>query len=355
MDSVILRPMRVNPMAMRVKHEAQSAYLHSKDLNSRGPRLHETMLLQPAVHGRIGLRFTRSGKRALQCNGRRCFDRCIDRGFRNQPSGRMFRCMSMSFASLSNGTAAAGSAVSLAEEDLPLNPSGRQVQVEQRGEEWLQKRMNVISASDAANALGMFTSATVDTMNELFREKVTRVSAFSGNQYTAHGNAYEAYALKEFEALTGYFVEAGNFYEQDAPNGYLGVSPDGFVNFRSGRGVLEVKCPSKSGGLFEPELVEPATRLHTSYFVQIQQQLAVTGLDFAAFFSWTLNKGAVLIQVQRDQEFWDLLSPLLREFWHCVLRGREAYAQGLDFMQHRCAFALLFYSLAHPFFCFFDK
>jgi len=213
--------------------------------------------------------------------------------------------------------------------------TGRLVQLDQGSEEWHEKRMNLLTASDCANAAGFFGS---EALERLWREKVTKINSFSGNDMTRHGNAHEHFALRDFATLFGREVRPGLFYEQLAAGGFLGVSPDGHVSFRSGEGLLEMKCPSKADNEFGPEFAEPPQNLKPWYYMQIQQQLAVANLELAGYWSWTLNKGCLLVRVDRDREFWNQLYPLLCEFWDCVEAGRQVYAlNGTEHERFKCA------------------
>ena len=96
---------------------------------------------------------------------------------------------------------------------------------EQRSEAWLKLRGNMLTASDAAAAIGANKYQSPD---DLLRKKCGLGEPFKGNQATAHGTRLEPIACEMFEEKYGLKVyELGLIPHKSYP--WLGGSPDGLT------------------------------------------------------------------------------------------------------------------------------
>jgi putative phage-type endonuclease len=132
---------------------------------------------------------------------------------------------------------------------------------EQRSDEWLALRENMLTASDVASALG---HNRYEKPDDLLAKKVLK-KAWAGNAATAHGTLLEPVARDLYDARTGRKThEIGLVQHPKYP--FLGGSADGITE----DGLLvEIKCPLT-------RKIEDKVPVH--YLPQIQLLLEI--LDF---------------------------------------------------------------------------
>jgi putative phage-type endonuclease len=192
-------------------------------------------------------------------------------------------------------------------------------QYEQRTPAWYEVRRGLMTASDAAGALGIpaFTGQK-RPREELLRQKVS--GTFTGNFMTQWGqNNEDQVRDRAMRALGETAWDVGLVVHPDLP--WLGASPDGVTN--TGR-LIEIKCPYRR----KPD---PQTVPH-HYYPQIQVQLAVTGLDQCYFVQWQPAHLAVdgeevfsIIVVERDRAWFSQHVDALHDFWEDLMERRAAY------------------------------
>ena len=186
---------------------------------------------------------------------------------------------------------------------------------EQRSQEWLDLRENMITASDVASALG---ESHFESPDAFVKKKVLRTK-WAGNAATAHGTLLEPIARDLYDQkFNRKSHEVGLVQHRDYP--WLGASPDGITE----DGLLvEIKCPLS-------RKIEPNVPKH--YWPQVQLQLEITDLeecDFVQFRPAKVEGGSpefVVVRVQRDREWFKRALPMLEAVWQRVLKGR---AEGL--------------------------
>ena len=106
----------------------------------------------------------------------------------------------------------------------------------QKSEEWLALRGKMLTASDAATAIGV---NKYETPADLLLKKCGLGEKFTGNAATRHGEKYEDEARILYEERHGEVVhELGLCPHPLHP--WLGGSPDGVSE--SGK-LVEIKCP----------------------------------------------------------------------------------------------------------------
>lgn len=191
---------------------------------------------------------------------------------------------------------------------------------EQRSQEWLELRENMITASDVASALG---ENHYESPDAFVKKKVLRTK-WAGNAATAHGTLLEPIARDLYDQKYGRKShEIGLVQHRDYP--WLGASPDGVTE----DGILiEIKCPLT-------RKIEAKVPKH--YLPQVQLQLEITDLeecDFVQFRPAKVEGGApefVVVKVLRDREWFQRALPVLESVWRRVLKGRtEGLCEILD-------------------------
>ena len=186
---------------------------------------------------------------------------------------------------------------------------------EQRSQEWLDLRENMITASDAASAIG---ESPYESEDAFVKKKVLRTK-WAGNEATAHGTLLEPIVRDLYDQkYNRKSHEIGLVQHRDYP--WLGASPDGVTE----DGILvEIKCPKS-------RKITPNVPKH--YWPQVQLQLEITDLeecDFVQYKPASPEGGVeefVVVRVHRDREWFARVLPVLERVWQRVLKGR---AQGL--------------------------
>ena len=186
---------------------------------------------------------------------------------------------------------------------------------EQRSQEWLDLRENMITASDAASAIG---ESRYESEDAFVKKKVLRTK-WAGNAATEHGTRLEPLVRDLYDAkYNRKSHEIGLVQHREYP--WLGASPDGITE----DGILvEIKCPMS-------RKIEAKVPKH--YWPQVQLQLEITDLEECDFVQYRPAKNEsseaefVVVRVQRDREWFAKALPVLERVWQRVLKGR---AQGL--------------------------
>ena len=163
----------------------------------------------------------------------------------------------------------------------------------QRSEAWLKLRGNMLTASDAATAIGV---NPYEKPVGLILKKCGH-NKFTGNEFTAHGNKYEDEARDIYcERYNEISHEIGLFPHPEYT--WLGGSPDGITE--SGK-LVEIKCPLK-------RMITPEVPVY--YMPQLQLLMEILDLDEAVFIqykpsdiTWPKPYEFVVTEVKRDREW----------------------------------------------------
>jgi putative phage-type endonuclease len=194
---------------------------------------------------------------------------------------------------------------------------------EQRSQEWLDLRENMITASDVASALG---ENRYESPDSFVKKKVLRTK-WAGNAATAHGTLLEPFVRDLYDQkFNRKSHEIGLVQHREYP--WLGASPDGVTE----DGILvEIKCPLT-------RKIEPKVPAH--YLPQVQLQLEITDLDECDFVQYRPGDANsvppkaeefVVVRVHRDREWFARVLPALEVVWQRVLKGRtEGLCEILD-------------------------
>jgi len=190
----------------------------------------------------------------------------------------------------------------------------------QRSEEWLSLRGKMLTASDAATAIGCNPYETPD---KLILKKCG-VIRFDGNAATEHGNKYEAEARDIYCAKYGEVAHEIGLHPHPVYN-WLGGSPDGITE--SGK-LLEIKCPMMRA-------IKDEVPGH--YLPQLQLLMEILNLESCDFIqykpdelTWPAPPEFQVTHVKRDRQWFAEKLPVMDAFWKRVLWHR---ANGIDGLQ----------------------
>ena len=194
--------------------------------------------------------------------------------------------------------------------------------------DWLQLRRNYIGASEVSAILG------INPWKSSFGVYVDKVqgSTFEGNIHTEFGKWLEPHIRAEFpkrflkEEDVEIKVHAYPYMLQHPDYECLSVNLDGIMEHPEyGVGVIEIKTASEM-----QQKKWQDDELPDMYFCQIQQELSITGLSYAYVVA-LVGKRLLWKYVARDDEFIDLMTPRLVEFWNTFVVPKVAPAPaGLD-------------------------
>jgi putative phage-type endonuclease len=181
---------------------------------------------------------------------------------------------------------------------------------EQRSQEWLELRENMITASDIASALG---ENHYESPDSFVKKKVLRTQ-FKGNAATAHGTLLEPLVRDIYDQRYGRKShEIGLVRHREHP--WLGASPDGVTEDGL---LIEIKCPLT-------RKIEPKVPKH--YWPQVQLQLEITDLEECDFIQYRpaaemKPEEFVVVRVVRDREWFAKNLPTMRAVWNRIVAGR---------------------------------
>ncbi len=178
---------------------------------------------------------------------------------------------------------------------------------EQRSQEWLALRENMLTASDAASALG---SNPYEKPEKLLMKKCG-AHKWAGNEATNHGTLLEPVARdlydKQFSKKTH---EIGLVVHPKYP--FLGGSADGVTE----DGILvEIKCPLR-------RKIEAKVPKH--YVAQVQLLLEILDLEVCDFVQYRPDPYEfVTVRVVRDRKWFEEALPIMEAFWNRVIEARK--------------------------------
>lgn len=179
---------------------------------------------------------------------------------------------------------------------------------DQRSQEWLDLRGNLLTASDLATAIGLNPYEKPDG---LLAKKCGAARPWAGNEATAHGTRLEPMVRDLYDMRHGQISHEIGLVQHPVHK-FLGGSPDGITE--SGR-LLEIKCPLSRK--IKPEV--PGY-----YLPQIQLLLEIMDLEVCDFLQYKEGppEEFVVVEVQRDREWFAHYLPVMKAFWDRVLATR---------------------------------
>lgn len=183
----------------------------------------------------------------------------------------------------------------------------------QRSEAWLKLRGNMLTASDAATAIGV---NPYEKPEDLILKKCG-LKKFGGNQATFHGNKWEDVARDIYCEKYNEVAHEIGLYPHPTIN-WLGGSPDGITE--SGK-LIEIKCPLSR---------KITNEVPVYYMPQLQLLMEILNLEEAVFIqykpaeiAWPGPEEFVVTEVKRDREWFKTQLPVMDAFWKRVLWHRE--------------------------------
>lgn len=153
-------------------------------------------------------------------------------------------------------------------------------------ERWLAERRKYLCASEASVAL---RESSYMTREDLILEKAGLQPAWAGSEQTDLGLDLEPAIAKAATRKWGWQLEACGALIADPLCASLAATPDYFVETPWGRGVVQIKlttcqptedCKPRKNG--EPSTARYANGAPLDYQLQVQAELAVTGLEWGA-------------------------------------------------------------------------
>lgn len=183
---------------------------------------------------------------------------------------------------------------------------------EQRSQEWLDLRDQMITASDVASAIG---ENHYETPDAFIKKKVLRTK-WAGNAATEHGTLLEPLVRDLYDARTGRKShEIGLVQHRQYP--WLGASPDGVTEDGL---LIEIKCPLT-------RKIEAKVPKH--YWPQVQLQLEITDLEECDFIQYRPGSADppkpeefVIVRIKRDREWFARHLPAMKASWERICKGR---------------------------------
>jgi putative phage-type endonuclease len=180
---------------------------------------------------------------------------------------------------------------------------------DQRSQEWLDLRGNLLTASDLATAIGL---NPYEKPEGLLAKKCGAARPWAGNEATAHGTRLEPMVRDLYDMRHGQISHEIGLVQHPVHK-FLGGSPDGITE--SGR-LLEIKCPLSRK--IKPEV--PGY-----YLPQIQLLLEIMDLEVCDFLQYKEGppEEFVVVEVPRDREWFAHYLPVMKAFWDSVLAMRK--------------------------------
>ena len=193
----------------------------------------------------------------------------------------------------------------------------------QRSEEWLALRGKMLTASDAATAIGVNVYEKPD---DLILKKCG-YNKFEGNEATEHGNKYENVARDLYCEKYGEVAHEIGLHPHPKFN-WLGGSPDGITE--SGK-LLEIKCPLRR---------KITNEVPVHYMPQLQLLMEILNLEVCDFIqykpdelTWPNPPEFMVTRVPRDRGWFERYLPVMDAFWKRVLWHREHGVE--DLLSHQ--------------------
>lgn len=183
--------------------------------------------------------------------------------------------------------------------------------LEQNSNAWHELRRGIPTASMFSNIIttkGERSKSITDCINEKAANVIAgeTLETWQGNQWTERGHELEDDAVSHYSFIyDNYDVQKVGFVTND--DNTAGCSPDRLIN---DDGLLEIKCPMPKIHMAYLR----ANKLPTAYFQQVHGQMLITGRKWCDFMSYHPKLPALIIRVERDDEFCEKLSEQIKYF-----------------------------------------
>ena len=191
---------------------------------------------------------------------------------------------------------------------------------EQGTAEWHKARAGVVTASEMNKIYTSTGKASTQAgvyMRTLLMEHIIGGPTEShSNHWMDRGTDMEGEARDAYAFLTDAEVTQVGFVYSDERK-LVGCSPDGLVG---DDGMVELKCPKASTQI---EYMEKPGKVPSSYAVQLQAQLMVTGRAWVDFSPYFPGVRSPVLRVPRDDRFIMGLRAAVETFIAQMLERRE--------------------------------
>lgn len=191
--------------------------------------------------------------------------------------------------------------------------------------EWDFARLGIPTASMMSSIItstGKASTSSKTYMNQLVSDWHAghKTEAWSGNKFTDIGHEREPEITALYTLLTDNEVTDVGFVFKDETR-LVGCSPDGLVNED---GLTEFKNPKGSTmASYAVAYIKDKTKIPSTYFVQVQCQLWVTGREWCDFMVYHPDHGHILFHVKRDESFITTMSGMVSKFNTNMLQARD--------------------------------
>ena len=179
----------------------------------------------------------------------------------------------------------------------------RVIDHEQGTQEWLQSRLGCPSGSGFDRLItssGKPSTQADGYINQLIAELLTKeTTEVKVTEWMQRGTDLEPFARNFYELMSGNEVQEVGFCKHDTLE--CGVSPDGLIGTDGG---LEIKCPTPATHIAYLR----AGVLPSKYKQQVQGCMWVTGRDWWDFMSYHERMPALIVRVERDDDFITILA-----------------------------------------------
>jgi len=175
-------------------------------------------------------------------------------------------------------------------------------------DEWLSWRRKGVGSSDAAAVAGL---NPYRTPLEVYLDKLGLLEEQDETEAMYWGTVLEDVVAREFAARTGLKVWRRNAILQHPEYAWVLANIDRYIVQKGNWGVLECKTTSTfmrsdwSNGEVPP-----------MYYVQLQHQLAVTGLEYGYIAVLIGGREFAYFEIERDEETIKYLMQVEHDFWH---------------------------------------
>ena len=194
------------------------------------------------------------------------------------------------------------------------------IELIQNTHEWLEFRRKKIGASDAPVILEV---SPWKTPYQLWIEKTSGTPSIT-THHQKRGLELEELARQTFEKKTGTIMFPKVVLHPSFD--WMMASLDGIDI--DGQAIVEIKCPGPS----DHESAK-AGKIPEKYIPQLQHQLAVTGLQWAYYFSFDGTDG-VIVEIERDEVFIAKMIELEQVFWGYIETCTPPPLNEKDFVNH---------------------
>lgn len=172
---------------------------------------------------------------------------------------------------------------------------------------WLKWRSGGIGASDAPAIMG---ESPWKSSERLFREKTGRIVWGRTSEVMRRGTELEPEARSAYVRESGMRVDPACL--QSMSLDWQRASLDGLS--ADGLAAVEIKC-----GEAVYRETEKTRKVPKHYLGQLQHIMAVTGLPAMHFWCYLPGRKGLLLEVQRDDRYIDLLLRMEADFWKRVI------------------------------------